>query len=53
MLNQLAPRSELIPIEGGGHNNLPSFAEYHEHLYDILHDEALYRRLLVGLQEVA
>lgn len=53
MLAGLAPRGELIPIEGGGHNDLPSFPEYHDHLYDILHDEALYRRLAVGLQEVA
>jgi fermentation-respiration switch protein FrsA (DUF1100 family) len=37
-----ADRSTLITIEGGGHNNLPNFPEYHEHLYDILNEhEAL------------
>ena len=37
-----ADRSTLITIEGGGHNNLPDFPEYHEHLYDILNEhEAL------------
>ncbi len=53
MLLEAAPSAELIPIEGGGHNDLPGYPEYHDHLYDILHDEALYRRLLLGLQEVA
>ena len=46
-------RSQLIPIAEGGHNNLPSFAQYHEILYDILNDEALYARLLQGLNMVA
>ena len=46
MLASLVKHLELIPIEGGGHNNLPSFPEYHEYLYDILHDEARYRELL-------
>ncbi len=37
-----ADRSTLITIEGGGHNNLPNFPEYHEHLYDLLNEhEAL------------
>lgn len=37
-----ADRSTLITIEGSGHNNLPDFPEYHEHLYDILNEhEAL------------
>ena len=31
-------RSTLITIEGGGHNNLPDFPQYHEYLYDILND---------------
>ena len=53
MLAEMAPHGELIPIEGGGHNNLPDFPEYHDYLYDILHDEALYRRLRGELQEVA
>ena len=30
----------LIEIEGGGHNNLPSFPEYHEHIYDLLEQAA-------------
>jgi hypothetical protein len=34
-----ADRSTLITIEGGGHNNLPNFPEYHEHLYDILNEQ--------------
>lgn len=28
----------LYEIEGGGHNDLPDFGEYYEHLYDILHE---------------
>ena len=28
----------LFTIKGGGHNNLPDFPEYHEHLYDILNE---------------
>jgi pimeloyl-ACP methyl ester carboxylesterase len=31
--------AQLFIIEKGGHNNLPTFDEYHEHLYDILHKE--------------
>lgn len=43
MLHALVPeRSRLITIAGGGHNNLPTFPEYHEALYDLLNDEALY-----------
>lgn len=43
MLHQLAgDRSELITIDGGLHNNLPEFAEYHEELYDILNDDSRY-----------
>ncbi|MCO6492738.1 MAG: alpha/beta fold hydrolase [Phaeodactylibacter sp.] len=53
MLAEAAPFGELIPVEGGGHNNLPDFPEYHDILWDILHDEALYRRLRGELQEVA
>ena len=34
-----ADLSTLITIEGGGHNNLPDFPEYHEHLYDILNEQ--------------
>lgn len=29
---------QLLRVEGGGHNNLPSFPEYHEYLYDILNE---------------
>lgn len=36
-LQQLNPgKITLITIEGGGHNNLPSFPEYHNFLRDIL-----------------
>ena len=36
-LQKLNPRKiTLITIEGGGHNNLPSFPEYHNFLRDIL-----------------
>ncbi len=38
-------RSELVAIEGAGHNNLPDYAEYHEELYDILNDEHRYEQL--------
>ncbi len=45
-LVELIPeRSQLIPIEGGGHNNLPDFPEYHYHLYDILNDDRLFEEL--------
>lgn len=39
MLHEAAPNSTLIALEGGGHNNLPDFPEYHESLYEILHNE--------------
>ncbi len=32
-------QAQLYPIVGGGHNNLPSFSEYHDLLYDILNEE--------------
>ncbi len=39
MLRAIAPDNiALIPIEGAGHNNLPEFPEYHDCLYDILHE---------------
>ena len=54
MLHELTKdRSRLIAIEDGGHNNLPSFAAYHEELYDILNDETLYKQLLQQLNMVA
>ena len=38
-LAKLAPQNtRLVPIYGGGHNNLPSFPEYHKHLEAILLD---------------
>lgn len=37
-LRDLMPgKVTLIKIEGGGHNNLPSFPQYHNFLRDILH----------------
>ena len=33
----------LYPISRAGHNNLPKFSAYHEHLYNILNDEELYQ----------
>lgn len=39
MLQEAAPASTLITVEGGGHNNLPDYPEYHETLYEILHGE--------------
>ncbi len=39
MLAELAPDlAALVTIEGGYHNNLPEFPDYHEYLYDILND---------------
>ncbi len=36
-LQKIAPRkTTLIRIEGGGHNNLPSYPEYHNFIRDIL-----------------
>ncbi len=41
-LKAMAPdKITLYPIEGAGHNNMPDFAEYHDLLYDILHEESL------------
>lgn len=36
---------KLFEITEGGHNNLPEFPEYHEYLYDILHDDVLYKAI--------
>lgn len=45
-LQQLQPkRSMVYLIENAGHNNLPSFAAYHEYLYDILNDDVLYEEI--------
>ncbi|MEM9919586.1 MAG: alpha/beta hydrolase [Bacteroidota bacterium] len=47
MLLQRVPKKiRIFPIDEGGHNNLPSFPEYHEILYDILNDDALYRQMV-------
>lgn len=41
MLKDIAPKQcTLFPIEKAHHNNLPSFSEYHEVLYDILNEES-------------
>lgn len=38
-LQQIRPvQVHLLAIEGGGHNNLPDYPEYHRYLYDILND---------------
>ncbi len=45
-LEEEAPdKVKIIPVENAGHNNLPDFPEYHEWLYDILNDEALFLKL--------
>ncbi len=53
MLVQQAPdRTLLYTIPGGGHNDLPDFAEYHEFLYDILNDDALYAEVAARVRGV-
>ncbi|MEK7255320.1 MAG: alpha/beta hydrolase [Bacteroidota bacterium] len=43
MLQQKAPGNvHLFPVAEARHNNLPDFAEYHEWLYDLLNDEAVF-----------
>ncbi|MEM6632120.1 MAG: alpha/beta fold hydrolase [Bacteroidota bacterium] len=39
---------ELMVIEGGGHNNLPSFPQYHEYLYDLLELAAVSQKVPIG-----
>ncbi|MFN0215752.1 MAG: alpha/beta hydrolase [Saprospiraceae bacterium] len=40
MLKHLMPEKiTLHPIVGAGHNNLPDFPDYHDLLYDILHND--------------
>ena len=39
-LSELNVNGTIIPIEEAGHNNLPRFAAYHDHLYAILNDVA-------------
>jgi pimeloyl-ACP methyl ester carboxylesterase len=38
-------QSMVYLIQNGGHNNLPSFPDYHEYLYDILNDDTLYKEI--------
>jgi len=52
MLHELIPhRSRLLTIEGGGHNNLPDFPQYHELLYNILNDEGIYLEVQRAMEE--
>ncbi len=44
---------KTFPIDEGGHNNLPSFPEYHEWLYDVLNDEKLFAEWSGNLQAAA
>jgi alpha-beta hydrolase superfamily lysophospholipase len=54
MLKKLYPNKiKLFTIPDGKHNNLPTFAEYHEWLYDILNDEVLYEELKAELTDRA
>ncbi len=42
MLKALLPEKiQLHPILGASHNNIPSFPEYHDLLYDLLHEQVL------------
>lgn len=42
MLKNLAPdKVMLLPVENGGHNNLPLFPEFHDYLYEILTNEEI------------
>lgn len=54
MLAELvSDRATLITIEGGHHNDLPEFPEYHEYLYDILNDMYAGSASATHLQQVA
>ena len=48
LLDVAPDHKKLYTIIEGGHNNLPSFPEYHEYLYDILNDDSLLEKLEVG-----
>lgn len=37
----LPEKIQLHPIIGASHNNIPSFPEYHDLLYDLLHEQVL------------
>lgn len=46
MLHERIPEhSYLFPVDEAGHNNLPSFPEYHDFLYDVLNDKEVYLKL--------
>jgi pimeloyl-ACP methyl ester carboxylesterase len=48
-LQKLNPSHSMIYlIENGGHNDLTTFANYHEYLYDILNDDALYNEIILN-----
>lgn len=43
-LQKIQPQlAQLLPIEGGGHNNLPDYPEYHQYLYDILNGHYIHQ----------
>ncbi|MEL6863379.1 MAG: alpha/beta fold hydrolase [Bacteroidota bacterium] len=47
MLLRIVPKHcQLYVIDQGGHNNLPDFPKYHHLLYDLLHDDLLYRQII-------
>ncbi len=51
-LKKLIPSTSILfKIEEGGHNNLPTFPEYHDYLYDILNDDQLYAKTLLGFRK--
>lgn len=54
MLQALVPQGvHIFPIEEGRHNNLPNLPAYHDILYDILHDEKLYKRVVRQIEQRA
>ncbi|MEM1320910.1 MAG: alpha/beta hydrolase [Bacteroidota bacterium] len=46
LMERASQQSKLFAIDEGHHNDLPSFAEYHNYLYDILNDDQLYEIVL-------
>ncbi len=52
LLKSVVPQKvKVYPIKDAGHNNLSDFPEYHELLYDILNDDAMYQHFLNQLQK--
>ena len=50
-LTEIDPANiSLYKIEGAGHNNLPSYAEYHEHLYELLEKASIQKEKLSSSQ---